>query len=188
MPTRLPDPPHKDVPLAAARPAGLLAAPAGGPLPAASGLAVEETPLVPATPPTVPYFPYAVSVAVVYFFNLGCLAFAVHTLAAALDPAPAGSFRWWALRVWPVLACLVPIGHTLMRGQSNLLVLALLAATVAAVLRGRSFQAGLWLAGGACLEVFPAFLFLFPLWRPDRRCLGGAAAGVLPGPVLVTLA
>src|SRR5262249_51941849 len=104
--------------------------------------------------------PWPVSVAIWYALNLVCLALAVHWLAGALDGprgAP-GSRRWWALRLWPVLACLVPVGHTLMRGQSNLLVLALLGAMVAALLRGRRFTAGLCLAGTVCLKIFPAFL------------------------------
>jgi heptose I phosphotransferase len=128
--------------------------------------------------------PFGVSAALWYLFNLACLALAVHLLAGALErgcPPRPGSRRWWALRFWPVLACLVPVGHTLMRGQSNLLVLALLAASLAAQLSGARFRAGLWLAGAACLKIFPAFLFLFPLWRRDRRCLAGCACGLAVG-------
>jgi Glycosyltransferase family 87 len=188
--TPLADPPHKDVSLAATRTVGLVGTlDGGGPLLASSAQAADETPLVPDAPPTVPYLPFAASVAVVYLFNLGCLCFAVHVLAGVLDAqAPAGSQRWWALRVWPVLACLVPIGHTLMRSQSNLLVLGLLAAALAAVVRGRGFRAGLWLAGAACLKIFPAFLLLFPLWRRDGRCLAGSVAGLVLGLVLIPLA
>src|SRR5579884_1198075 len=78
--------------------------------------------------------PYSLSVALCYVLNLLCLAFAVHHLAGALEQTMAGRFRliwpagsrgWWALRLGPVLACLIPIGHTLSRGQVNLLLLAL---------------------------------------------------------------
>lgn len=134
--------------------------------------------------------PWPVSVAIWYGFSLLCLAFAVHYLAGALeqssaDPAvraqPRGCRRWWAMRIVPLLACLVPIGHTLMRGQANLLLLALLCGCLGAVLHGRRFQAGLCLAGAICLKVFPAFLLLFPLWRRDGRCLIGCAAGLVLG-------
>jgi hypothetical protein len=143
--------------------------------------------------------PWPVSVGIWYVLNLVCLALAAHWLAGALDrhrdgaggvsprSAP-GSRRWWALRLWPVLACVVPIGHTLMRGQSNLLVLALLGGMVAALLRGRRFAAGLCLAGTVCLKIFPAFLLLFPLWRRDGRGLAGCAAGLFLGLVVIPAA
>src|SRR5262249_44963419 len=135
--------------------------------------------------------PYGVSVGICYLLNLLCLALAVHCLAAALEgPArpPAGGRRWWALRLWPALACAVPVGHTLMRGQVNLLLLALLCAAAAAVIRGRPLCGGLWLAGAICLKVIPAFLLVLPLWRRDGRFLAGCAAGLAAGLVLVPLA
>jgi hypothetical protein len=137
--------------------------------------------------------PFAVSVGLWYAFSLVCLALAVHWLAGALEaargqtPSP-GDRRWWALRLWPVLACLIPIGHSLMRGQVNLLVLALLCAAAAAVLRGRPFRGGLCLAGAVCIKIIPAFLLLFPLWRRDGRFLAGCAAGMTVGLGLVPLA
>jgi len=140
--------------------------------------------------------PYAVTVAVWYLLSLLCLACAVHRLASALeqtspDPVvrnlPSGCRRWWALRLLPVLACLPPIGHTLMRGQVNLLVLLLVCGLAAAVVRGRSWQAGMWLAGAICLKVIPAFLLLIPLGRRDLRCLAGCALGLAVGLGLVPL-
>jgi hypothetical protein len=131
---------------------------------------------------------------VCYVVSLLCLGLAVHLLAGALEataalaPQPRGSRRWWALRVVPVLVCLVPIGHTLIRGQMNLLLLLLLCGSVAATVRGRRFQGGVWLAGAVCLKIFPAFLLLFPLWRRDGRFLLGCAAGLLVGLVLVPAA
>ena len=186
--TPLADPPHKDLSVSAARTVSLLGACGGGPLLAVSAQAADETPLLPDSPPTIPFIPFALSVAIVYLVNLSCLAFAVHMLAAVLEPAPVSRFRWYAFRVWPILACMIPIGHTLMRGQANFLVLALVTAGLAATLRGRNFQAGLWLAGAACLKIFPAFLFLFPLWRRDRRCMAGGAVGFLLGLVVIPLA
>jgi hypothetical protein len=131
--------------------------------------------------------PYPATVAVWYAVSVLCLLLAVHGLASALEqtapgPIPArGGPRWWALRLVPVLACLPPIGHTLMRGQVNLLLLLLLCGMAAALLRGRRLQAGLWLAGAICLKVIPAFLLLVPLWRRDGRCLAGCALGLVLG-------
>jgi hypothetical protein len=134
--------------------------------------------------------PYAVSVAICFFLNLFCLALAIHWLADTLEKCstnlavrnqPAFCRRWWALRVWPLLACLPPIGHTLMRGQVNLLLLLLLAGTIRGVLLNRRLQAGLWLAGAICLKIIPAFLVLYPLYRRDGRCLAGCVVGLFVG-------
>jgi hypothetical protein len=140
--------------------------------------------------------PYSISVALCYVLNLVCLAFAVHHLAGALEQTIAGRFRlswpagsrgWWALRLGPVVACLIPIGHTLSRGQVNLLLLALFAGFLADLLRGQSFRAGLWLAGTICIKIIPAFLLLLPLWRRDGRCLAGCAAGLILGLAIIPL-
>jgi hypothetical protein len=138
-----------------------------------------------------------VSVAVWYMVNLLCLFLAAHLLASALeqtssDPGarqqPRFCRRWWALRLLPILACLVPIGHTLMRGQVNLLVLLLLCAALASEIRRRRLWAGLFLAGPMCIKIFPAFLALHPFWRRDGRYLLGVALGLFLGLVLIPLA
>jgi alpha-1,2-mannosyltransferase len=162
-------------------------------------LAVLMVPL--ADPPpgrTAPWLvPYPVSVALVYALSLACLLLAVHILACALegsseDPSfrrqPRFCRRWWALRLWPVLVCLPPVGQTLMRGQVNHLVLALLCAFVAALLRGRRRWAGACLALAACVKVVPAYLFAYPGWRRDRRVLLGCGLGLLAGLVVVPAA
>jgi hypothetical protein len=134
--------------------------------------------------------PFPVSVAIWYAFSVLCLVFAVHRLAGALEAhfvdasarrPPPGCRHWWALRVVPILACLVPICHTLVRGQVNLLLLALICSMAAALLRGQSWRAGAWLSGAICLKVIPAFLLLIPLWRRDVRCLAGCAVGLVVG-------
>jgi hypothetical protein len=140
--------------------------------------------------------PYPVSVGLWYAVSVLCLVVGVHWLASALeqtmaDPAMRprlGSRRWWALRTLPVLVCLPPLGHTLMRGQVNTLLLLLLCGMAAAMLRGRSWRAGLWLAGAICLKVIPAFLLLVPLWRRDGRCLAGCAVGLVVGLGVVPVA
>ncbi len=138
--------------------------------------------------------PYSVSVALCYLLNLLFLAFAVHHLARALERRtsgplwfnwPAGSRGWWALRQVPILACVIPLGHTLCRGQVNLLLLALFAGFLADLLDGRSFRAGLWLAAAICIKIIPAYLLLLPLWRRDGRCLAGCAVGLVLGLVLI---
>jgi hypothetical protein len=141
--------------------------------------------------------PYPVSVALWYAGSLLCLFLAVHVLASALekiapDPSvrfqPVGCRRWWALRLLPMLACVPPIGSDLVRGQVNLLLLALICGMMAGLLRGRPWRAGLCLAGAICLKVFPAFLLIYPLWRRDLRCLGGCAIGLVLGLVLIPAA
>src|SRR5262245_4334656 len=93
--------------------------------------------------------PFPATVLVWYALSLICLALGVHALAAALEAAvfPDGptvrfSRRWWWFRMASVLLCVVPIGHTLMRGQVNLFVLALLCGTLAALAHGRRLLAG----------------------------------------------
>jgi hypothetical protein len=135
--------------------------------------------------------PYSASVGICYVFNVACLTLAMHLLAGAVEGLHGprvGSRRWWSLRFWPVLACLVPIGHTLMRGQVNLLLLLLLSGAIAAAVRGHSFRSGLWLAGAICLKIIPAFLLLYPLWRRDLRFLLGCAAGLVVGLILIPVA
>jgi hypothetical protein len=134
-----------------------------------------------------PLVPYPVTVGLWYVLGVVSLAAGVHRLASALERASAGrcpppdSRRWWALRVLPVLACLPAVGSCLGRGQVSLLVLLLLCGMAAALLRGRGWQAGFWLAGAVCLKVIPAYLLLYPVYRRDARCLAGCALGLLLG-------
>jgi hypothetical protein len=141
--------------------------------------------------------PYAVAAGLWYVLNILALALGVHWLASALErtsalPAlrqqPVGSRGWWVLRVAPVLLCLPMVGHTLMRGQVNLLMLALLCGIGAGLLLGQRFRAGLCLAGMICVKVFPAYLLVYPLWRRDLRCLVGCGAGLFVGLVALPLA
>src|SRR5207244_4893296 len=98
------------------------------------------------------YVPYPVSVALMFLFNVLCLFLAAHVLASLLEEhagwqtQPKYCRRWWALRLWPILVCILPIGHTLMRGQVNIIVLAILCAALAAWMRQQNMRAGLWLS------------------------------------------
>jgi hypothetical protein len=140
--------------------------------------------------------PFAGSVAIWYVISVGCLFLAVHWLASALEDVSLnpgarnpsrGCRRWWLLRALPVLACLSPIAHSLVRGQVNMLLLLLFSGLAVAWLRGRRWQAGWFLAGAICLKVIPAFLVLYPLWRRDWRCLAGCGLGLIVGLGLVPL-
>ncbi len=138
--------------------------------------------------------PYSISVAFCYLLNLFFLAFSVHRLARALERTPWGRTRfnwpvgsrgWWALRMTPIFAYLIPIGHTLSRGQVNLLLLALFAGFLSDLLNGRHFRSGIWLAGAICIKIIPAYLLLMPLWKRDGRCLFGCAVGLFLGLAVV---
>jgi hypothetical protein len=146
---------------------------------------------------TTGFVPYAVSVALIYVLNMACLAVAVHVLASALErraadrayrDQPRFCRRWWALRFWPVVICLAPIGHTAMRGQVNLQILALVSAWIACHLNGRRLWAGFLLAVAICIKVIPVYLLVYPLWRRDRRALTGSVVGLFAGLVAVPAA
>ncbi len=131
--------------------------------------------------------PYPLAVAFWYLFNIALLVWSVNKLAGALEQIspdqelraqPAFCRRWWALRVLPIYACIIPIGSTLSHGQTNLVILAMLAGMFAAIAQKKPLQAGLWMAGPICMKVFPAFLLIYPLWRRDIRCLAGCALGL----------
>jgi hypothetical protein len=194
------DPPTRDLSYSAARSIGVAAAPgAPGPLLAMSLMTAASGPHqeLPHVPDVGWCVPYAVSVALCYVVNVFFLLLAVHWLACALERcswwAPKGkvpwdSRRWWMLRVVPLLTCLPAVGHTLMRGQANTLLLALICGMIAGLMTGRRFGAGLCLAGAICLKIFPIYLGIVPLLRRDRRCLAGCGVGLLVGLILVPLA
>lgn len=138
--------------------------------------------------------PYPVSVALWYFLSAACIILATHWIAStleefSLDPQvrsmPAGRRRWWFVRVFPLLLCLVQIGSTLSRGQVTPILILCVAGMFRATVKGRSWRSGLWLALAICVKLIPAFLVLFPLWRRDRRALAGVALGVLAGFVII---
>jgi hypothetical protein len=130
--------------------------------------------------------PFWMSVLLWYALSLGCLAVAIESLSRALEearqepgkPIVVGSVRWWSVRLLPLLICLPPVGHTLMRGQVNLVLLCVLALMTSAYLRRYSWRAGFWLAAAICLKVIPAFLLIYPIWRRDFRSLVACAIGL----------
>jgi alpha-1,2-mannosyltransferase len=140
--------------------------------------------------------PFAASVAIWYVVSIGLLVLGVDMLARAIEArarGPAahalrGSRQWWGLRIVPIVACIPAIGLTLTRGQVNLLLLMMLCAMIAAILRGRSAWAGACLAGAICLKVFPAYLLVYALWRRDARMIAGCALGLTLGLVAIPAA
>lgn len=146
--------------------------------------AVAVAPLAdpPAGEPRAGYLPFEVSVAIWYLFGIACVAYAVDRFARAILPdEPRYSRRWWYARTGPFTVVIGAIGHTLARGQVNLLVVALVAASFTELVRKRSFAAGLWLGAAACIKVIPAFLALHFLMNRDRRALAGLAAALVLG-------
>jgi hypothetical protein len=161
-------------------------------------LAILMLPL--ADPPlgadTAGHVPYGVSVGIFYVLNILALLWGTHVLAAALERHSADATlraqprfcrRWWALRVWPIAVCMVPIGHTAMRGQVNLLLLALLCGAMAAAVSGRRLRSGCLAALAACLKVLPLYLLVYPAWKRDGRALAGWGAGLAVGLVVLPL-
>jgi alpha-1,2-mannosyltransferase len=135
------------------------------------------------------YLPYPVSVGLWYVISLGFVFYAVHALArAALPDALPGSRRWWYARTAPLAAVLGGVGFSLGKGQVTLLLVALGAAGFAAAVRGRRYASGAWLAAAAVIKVIPAYLFLYPLVRRDRRAGVGAAAAAVVGLVALPAA
>ncbi|MBP7864331.1 MAG: DUF2029 domain-containing protein [Acidobacteria bacterium] len=137
---------------------------------------------------------YPVAVAVWYALGLAALVFALHLAARGLerawgvprlhDPPPSGR-PWWRLRLFPLLACVVPVGFSLVRGQPNTLLLLGMAGFAAGWLSGRFAWAGLWLGLGACVKPYLGAVLLAALWKRRWRAAGGFLAGLALGLVVI---
>ncbi len=159
-------------------------------------LAILLAPLAdgPAVAPRAGMLPYPVSISLWILLSVAATFLALHWFAqgleeSATDPAlrnpPAGCRRWWMNRVLPFLICAAPVGCTFSRGQVTPFLLACIAGMYLALVRGRHFRSGLWLAAAICLKVIPALLVLYPLWRRDGRSLAGVLVGAVVGAVLI---
>lgn len=187
------DPPRRQTALTVASVVGLSASASPySPLLAASVTPANAAPFV---DDTGHYLPYPVSIALFYCLSVGLLFVVVRFLASAVEgmlpPAEneaSAHRRWWTLRMLPVLACVVPIGLTLMRGQVQILLLLMLSGFIVGLVRGRRFSAGLCLSAAISLKLFPAFLLIAPLIRRDLRCLTGCAVGLFVGLILIPVA
>ena len=141
-----------------------------------------------------PFIPFAVAVGIWFLFSLACLAYAIHVLANVIEETssnpeittqPRWCRRWCALRIAPLIVCLIPIGHTFMRGQVNTVILAMLCSMIAAFVRKQDFRAGLWLALATSIKVIPIYLVVYPLVRRNWHALAGWCLGL--GITLVVL-
>jgi hypothetical protein len=138
--------------------------------------------------------PYPLAIAIWYAASFLAFCLGLHLLAGTLEGIaqrpvfrnpPPFSRIWWALRTWPMVICIVPMGSSLGRGQVTPFVFLFLCAMIREWSRNRSGRAGLWLAAAVCIKVFPVFLLVAPLFRRDWRFLIGFALGMLVGFVLV---
>ena len=142
--------------------------------------------------------PYPVSVVLWYIIGVGGTLASVHWAARAMEagsPDPLiraigpRSAGWWAARLWPVLMLLPDIGSTLSRGQINSVLLALICASMTAIVWERRVAAGALLAAAGCVKLFPGLLVFYLLSKPDWRALRGyvvyAAVFLLVVPVVI---
>ncbi|HEV3439395.1 MAG TPA: glycosyltransferase family 87 protein [Gemmata sp.] len=134
----------------------------------------------PSESPREGYLPYPISVGIWVILSYAFAFWAAHRLAKLIVPeAKPGSRRWWSARNGPLFLSAGGIGYTVVHGQVNTLVAALIAAMFVAWVAGRKLASGMWLAGAMAVKVVPAFLVLFPLIHLDRRVLAGIGLGLV---------
>jgi len=140
------------------------------------------------------YLPYEISIALWYIITLLFGFFGIHILANALEKTSADPnirnqpnfcIRWWALRTLPIIILLLPIGRTQVRGQIGLIISFILCGTMAYILYGKRFLAGLWLSAAICIKIIPALFLLVPIWRRDWKMISGTFTGLLFGLILI---
>jgi hypothetical protein len=125
------------------------------------------------------YLPYPGPVALWILLSYGLAFWTVHALARAIVPdAKPYSRRWWFARTGPLFLSIGPLLHTIIHGQVNMLVGALIAAAFLAWAAQRRLASGAWLASAIALKMTPAFLVLFPLLRRDSRSIAGIGLGL----------
>lgn len=126
-------------------------------------------------------------VAVWYAISIVLALFSAHALACALegaslrDPIPTEPERrkaWWMRRVIPIVVCIGSIGTDLSRGQVDIVMLAAVAFSIYLATRGRGFVSGAWFSIPATIKLFPALIFIYPIWRRKWGMLAGVTAGL----------
>ena len=137
------------------------------------------------------WLPWPAIVVAWYVISVVVLALAVHVLATALERGsrdqgvrdrPKYCRDFWGIRIFPVLFCMPSVMSSIVRGQTDFLILAAICFMAAsAVSFGQRMHArgGAWLSIAISLKIVPALLIVYPLWRRDRRMLGGVVAGCL---------
>jgi Glycosyltransferase family 87 len=133
-------------------------------------------------------FRFFVIVAVWYVVSVFFVLFSAHALACALegnrlrDEPPANPFsrwRWWALRLIPLVVCIGSIGTDWSRGQVDVLMLAAISFGLYLAASQRDFISGFCLSFPATVKLFPALVLLYPLWRRRWRMSAGVFAGLV---------
>lgn len=140
--------------------------------------------------------PYAASIGVWYILSLASLLVGLHILACAIEragPLIGGTrpkrfdTRWWALRIVPLLVCVLQIGNSLMRGQVTPLLTFFVCGLGAGIMLSKPWRTGLSLSAAITLKIYPAFLLIMLLvqrkWAALGVCLLGLALGLFVLPV-----
>jgi hypothetical protein len=94
-----------------------------------------------------------------------------------LIETPGQPFPLWA-KVLTVILSLRSISGDLLHGNVNLFILFLVIGGLAALQKGRDFQAGLLIALAASCKVTPALFFPYLVWKRAWRSLAGCVAGI----------
>jgi arabinofuranan 3-O-arabinosyltransferase len=83
---------------------------------------------------------------------------------------------WWLLPLTVLVLLNVPLQEQVRQGQLNLVLLLLLTGCWAADRSGRPVLAGLLLATASTIKLFPAFVFLYYIFRKEWRVVASGAA------------
>lgn len=136
------------------------------------------------------WLPWPVVVVIWTGLSLALVWLSVHVLANALertssDPGvrdrPKFCRDWWGIRLFPLLVCLPSVMSSVVRGQTDALLLAGFCFMAAWAIRGRFIAAGAALSAAIFVKIIPGMLVLYPLWRRQWRLL----AGILLGSVIL---
>lgn len=137
------------------------------------------------------YLPYPVSISILYkisllFFLGGALFLVVSVKRIFPDLFPNYTERRvFYLLVTAIVATIVPVAHTLMRGQVNLFLVGLVCFAVGCQIRNQNFLSGVFIALSISLKIFPAFLLIVPVWRKSFAQMGGVVFGLILGLIVI---
>lgn len=137
------------------------------------------------------YLPYPVSISILYkvsllFFLGGALFLALSVKSTFPDLFPDNhERRVFYLFVTGIVVTIVPVAHTLMRGQVNLFLVGLICFAVGCQIKNRNFLSGVFIALSISLKIFPAFLLIVPVWRKSFAQMGGVLFGLILGLVVI---
>lgn len=143
------------------------------------------------------WLPWSVIVVIWTALCLGLTWLSVHVLADALERTssdqgvrdrPKYCRDWWGIRVFPILVCLPSLMSSVVRGQTDALLLAGFCLMAAWAIRGRFLAAGVALSAAIFVKIIPGMLVLYPLWRRQWKLLGGIVLGAVVFGVVLPVA